>query len=77
MVVKLGMRIVLEELIKMLEKYNEDYLVRLRNDLKLALGTYEDRYNWAKDSAIKDDWWAIYSQMHLSILDAVGVIKQH
>lgn len=43
-VVKLGIKIVLEELIKMLDKHDEDYILRLKSDLQVALKNYEDRY---------------------------------
>lgn len=45
LIVKLGMRIVLEEIIKMLDKHTDtNYCVSLRDDLKVALSKYEARY---------------------------------
>ena len=43
-VAKLGVKIVLEELISMFGKYTEDYIVKLREDLQTTLKNYEDRY---------------------------------
>ncbi len=39
-----GMRTTLEEIIKMLAKHDEKFIVRLSNDLKGALATYQNRY---------------------------------
>jgi hypothetical protein len=45
LVVKLGMKTTLEELVIMLDKHKDaDYCVRLSNDLKEALKTYECRH---------------------------------
>lgn len=40
-----GMRTTLEEIIKMLDKHKEDYIVRMANDLRWVLARYEGRYN--------------------------------
>ncbi len=40
-----GIRTTLEEVIKMLDKHSEDYIVRLTNDLRWVLSRYEGRYN--------------------------------
>lgn len=45
MVVKLGIKIALEELIKMLDKHSgEDYCANLSSDLKESLNRYENRH---------------------------------
>lgn len=44
-VATVGLKVTLEEIIKMLEKHpDEEFLVTLKNDIQTALNHYNDRY---------------------------------